>query len=62
MTIENISWFHNIFNDIHNESKTVENLKELKIALSAMSPTHLAQLTPNLDLNVIFDSINSSDK
>ena len=62
MTVGSITWFQNILSNIQNEVNVIDNLSEFKIRLIALNSSQLPQIAQSLDLTIIFDSINSSDK
>ncbi|XP_039287758.1 26S proteasome non-ATPase regulatory subunit 5 [Nilaparvata lugens] len=56
-----VGWFRQTLSNISNEIEVINNLSELKIALTSVNTMQIKTLALNLDLGVIFDCLNSSD-
>ncbi|KAJ9587033.1 hypothetical protein L9F63_019375, partial [Diploptera punctata] len=62
MTANNFEWFQNAITTISNDDNNrTQVLSELKLAISSLNVPQLRLITRSLQLNVIFDCLNSSD-
>ncbi|PSN45172.1 hypothetical protein C0J52_03918 [Blattella germanica] len=62
MTANNFEWFQNtILNLSNDDSNRIQLLSELKLAISALNIPQLRLITHSLQLDIIFDCLNSSE-
>lgn len=59
---KSVEWFQNTIKNISIDIDRVKYLEELKIALIACSESELSAIKPHLDLEPIFDCLNTTDK
>lgn len=61
-TTKSLEWFRENYENIRINVDSVKYLEELQIAISTLGSQDLAQIVPQLQLEIIFDCFNTSDK
>lgn len=61
-TAYNLDWFRENFENIRVDVDRMKYLDELQITVSTLNSKDLALIASQLQLDVIFDCINTSDK
>lgn len=62
MATKSLEWFREILENIRVDADRSRYLEELQIATSSLNASDLVTIVPNLQLNIIFDCLNTSEK
>lgn len=62
MANKSLEWFREILENIRVDVDRSRYLEELQIATSSLCASDLVAIVPNLQLNIIFDCLNTSEK
>lgn len=62
MATKSLEWFHKILENIRVDIDRSRYLEELHIATSSLNASDLVAIVPHLQLNIIFDCLNTSEK
>lgn len=62
MTANNFEWFQSTIMELSNDNNRTQLLSELKLTISALNIPQLRLITHSLQLDIIFDCLNSSQK
>lgn len=58
--VTKLEWFQKAFYNIIHDKDVINNLSDIKIALASMNSNQLRYTASNMNLNTIFDCLNSS--